>query len=356
MFHHLEDELRGRNTDETKRNRKQVGVSLSIVPGGDPYPGSPMLDVGEAPPWSGAAANNSPYQDPAWTSMAADDKRDLGYGGYDERGSGRLGFRQRTESVPQRTRGRCGVKFWERVKRAVAECVRRQDRWCGRGEGGGASLLAKDALASKLAMEGETTERYKESSGGAWREKFVLNILIRSMCACTAFVIVALGQLICPTEHVFSVSELASHSFEFSPNNVYTSVSALCNGVDGGVSPYVTFSTTNNTDLNAMYHNFRFSTNDSRPYFESMVQMIARVGFLGVTPKDIHQCANNGSSIGIYNGLVYDLTSYVQGQRGLGPAPGTNAPNDVDKDFMSDVVVNIFKFKAGGMSPRTSTA
>ncbi|KAJ6458994.1 chitin synthase-domain-containing protein [Mycena sanguinolenta] len=35
--------------------------------------------------------------------------------------------------------------------------------------------------------------------------------------------------------------------------------------------------------------------------------------------------------------------TYVQGQRALGPAPGTNAPNDVDKDFMSDAIVNIFK-------------
>jgi chitin synthase len=33
-----------------------------------------------------------------------------------------------------------------------------------------------------------------------------------------------LGVLICPTEHVFNTSELASHSFTLSPNNVYTSI------------------------------------------------------------------------------------------------------------------------------------
>ncbi|KAJ6477179.1 P-loop containing nucleoside triphosphate hydrolase protein [Mycena vitilis] len=58
----------------------------------------------------------------------------------------------------------------------------------------------------------------------AWREKLTLNILIWFMCGLTAFVIVFLGRLICPTEHVFSSSELASHSFHLSPNNVYTSV------------------------------------------------------------------------------------------------------------------------------------
>jgi chitin synthase len=33
-----------------------------------------------------------------------------------------------------------------------------------------------------------------------------------------------LGVLICPTEHVFNTSEMASHSFTLSPNNVFTSV------------------------------------------------------------------------------------------------------------------------------------
>lgn len=44
------------------------------------------------------------------------------------------------------------------------------------------------------------------------------------MCGCTVFVIIILGPLICPTEHVFSTSELQSHSSTNSPNNVYTSI------------------------------------------------------------------------------------------------------------------------------------
>jgi chitin synthase len=58
----------------------------------------------------------------------------------------------------------------------------------------------------------------------AWREKLALNMLIWFMCSCAVFVIAVLGVVICPTEHVFSTSELASHSSTLSPNNVYTSI------------------------------------------------------------------------------------------------------------------------------------
>ncbi|KAF8154389.1 hypothetical protein K438DRAFT_1532141, partial [Mycena galopus ATCC 62051] len=94
------------------------------------------------------------------------------------------------------------------------------------------------ALVGEI-QEGEVTEVYKESSARrrrtflcrlltwwmpdillthcgrmkrsdvrkAWREKLTVNILIWFMCACTTFVIIALGRLICPAEHVFSPSE-----------------------------------------------------------------------------------------------------------------------------------------------------
>jgi hypothetical protein len=58
----------------------------------------------------------------------------------------------------------------------------------------------------------------------AWREKLALNLMIWFTCVATGFVIVALRRLICPTEHVFSTSELAGHGFSFNPNNVYTAV------------------------------------------------------------------------------------------------------------------------------------
>jgi chitin synthase len=104
-------------------------------------------------------------------------------------------------------------------------------------------LMEKEVLAGEI-QEGETTEVLKESSarrrwvalcwlltwwipspclryvGGmkrmdirqAWPEKLALNLLIWFICGCVVFVIAVLGVLICPTEHVFNASELASHS------------------------------------------------------------------------------------------------------------------------------------------------
>ena len=58
----------------------------------------------------------------------------------------------------------------------------------------------------------------------AWREKLALNMIIWFVCACAVFVTAVLGDVICPTEHVFSTSELASHQVKFNPNSVYTSI------------------------------------------------------------------------------------------------------------------------------------
>ncbi|KAJ7265999.1 glycosyltransferase family 2 protein [Mycena haematopus] len=442
-FHRFEDELRAGDAEEQKRNRERV-VGAGV---GDPYApyasGSPMLDSGEAP-W-GATQYQDPYGGGGHGSTAAlplvanaspFQRADLyerdDDAGYDERGSLRRGGADSEFDAHSRfTSARGGddeaaSNFGSESYAPSRNMFGADGKGGGGGKGGNAPLLAKDALAGEI-QDGETTEVYKESSNRrrwtflcrlltwwipdialvycgrmkrsdvrqAWREKLALNLLIWFICACMAFVIVALGRLICPTEHVFSPNELASHSFAFSPNNVYTSVrgevfdlntitalhertvsvvpsktilktyggtsadsifpvqqvSALCNGVDGGVSPYVTFTSSNNTDQNSQYHDFRFFTNDSRPdwYFESMVQMrwISRVGFLGVTPKEIRTRATNGSSIAIYNGLVYDLTGYIQNPRGLKAPAGQDPPN-ADTDFMSSLVVDIFKFNAGG--------
>jgi chitin synthase len=58
----------------------------------------------------------------------------------------------------------------------------------------------------------------------AWREKLALNIIIWFICACAVFVIAVLGNLICPTQHVFSTGELATHSQKTNPNNVFTAI------------------------------------------------------------------------------------------------------------------------------------
>ena len=58
----------------------------------------------------------------------------------------------------------------------------------------------------------------------AWREKLALNMIIWFVCACAVFVIAVISPLICPTEHIFNTAELASHSRENNPNNVYVSI------------------------------------------------------------------------------------------------------------------------------------
>ena len=47
----------------------------------------------------------------------------------------------------------------------------------------------------------------------AWQEKLTLNFIIWFICTCAVFVITILGLVICPTEHVFSPSELALYSY-----------------------------------------------------------------------------------------------------------------------------------------------
>ncbi|KAJ7473492.1 glycosyltransferase family 2 protein [Mycena latifolia] len=431
-FHKFEDQIRSRDVEEQKRNRVR-DAEAEVDPRGvsadpyAPYP-SPMLDGGEGAPWSGAAAYSDPYNasTPALPLVAnaspfqRADMYEREDDGYDEQKSLRGG----ASDFDAHSRFTSHVD--DTASNFGSESYAPSRNMFGAGDVKGAPLLDKDALAGEI-QEGETVEVLKESSARrrwvtlcwiltwwvpnpcltycgrmkrldvrqAWREKLALNLLIWFMCACTAFVIVFLARLICPTEHVFSKSELASHSYTFSPNNVYTAVrgevfdlntitslhsrivsvvpaktilktygggladdifpvqvSALCNGVDGGVSPYVSLTSRNQTDPNTQYHDFRFSTNDSRPdwYFESMVQMrwTARVGFVGYTPKELRTMANNGSSVAVYNGLVYDLTDYVQIPRGIVPPWGENAPTNVNGDFMSSALVDIFKLSAGG--------
>ena len=106
----------------------------------------------------------------------------------------------------------------------------------------------------------------------------------------------------------------------------------------------------NNTDVNAQYHDFRVFTNDSRPdwYFESMVQMRwnNRVGFVGYTPQQLRNMAGTGSSVGVYNGLVYDLTSYINNGPALRAPYGQQAP-PTDPHFMDSSVLDVFKFNSG---------
>ncbi|KAF9817354.1 hypothetical protein IEO21_03495 [Rhodonia placenta] len=227
----------------------------------------------------------------------------------------------------------------------------------------------------------------------AWREKLAINMLIWFVCGCVIFIIAIFGPLICPTQHVFNTNELETHSYKNNPNNAYVAihgevfdlttaaqthevivpvipsksilayagttadalfplqVSALCNGVTGSVNPYVVFDSGNNTDVNAQYHDFRAWTNDPRPdwYFESMVQMRwnNRVGWIGYTMKDLSSMASSGKSVGVYDGIIYDLSKYISNGPSTAPLVNEILPTDIDTHFMDQSIVSVFEYNSG---------
>ncbi|KAL7331866.1 hypothetical protein PS15p_203994 [Mucor circinelloides] len=233
----------------------------------------------------------------------------------------------------------------------------------------------------------------------AWREKFALCIIIFFMSGFIIWFLVFFGKLICPHQDVFSQSELQSHSgggdayvairgevFDLTrfaphhwasqviPSDAITQyggkdasdlfpvqVSALCEGVNGTVSDYVSLDYHFNlTDSNSNYHDFRAWTEDPRPdwYFEKLVYLRKnyKVGTMGYTNKDVYRQANNPVDMGgiqstriwgILNESIYDLTYYVSGGRRVQVPVGMETPTDVDTNYMSDVVVNLFRQKSG---------
>ncbi|KAJ7840428.1 glycosyltransferase family 2 protein [Mycena leptocephala] len=382
-FHKFEDQLRAHDVEETKRNRmRDAEVEGGVLTGGGdpyaPYATSPALE-GEAPwaapayPFAGGSSQALPLVSHVSPFQRAD-MYEADDAGYDERG---VDAQSRfTSAVDEReTASNFGSESYAPSRNMFgAE---------GKGAGVGAALLDKDALAGRSRRRdggGAQGEQRAQAVGDAlldpdvwvpnpllswcgrmkridvrqaWREKLALNILIwLSHRPREVFDLNTITSLHTRVVGVVPSKTILKTYGGSSADNIFpVQVSALCNGVDGGVSPYVVFSSSNNTDQNSQYHDFRFFTNDSRPdwYFESMVQMrwTARRGFVGYTPKEIRTKANNGSSIGVYNGLVYDLTDYVQNPRGVKAPTGENAP-DVDRDFMSSYVVDIFKLNAGG--------
>lgn len=236
----------------------------------------------------------------------------------------------------------------------------------------------------------------------AWREKFAINMLIWFSCAAAVFVIVWFPGLVCPTQHVYSSSELASHNgkngqssymairgvvFNLGdfmpthyPNIVPQSslkkyagkdatalfpvqVSALCQGKSGSVDPTVLldYNPTNvtdsgtadsSTDVHAQYHDFRYFTNDSRPdwYIEQMMMLRAgyQKGYVGYSPQYMKTLANKKSTyISSINGDVFDFTSYIAGGRRTKAPPGKSVPKDVDTNFMDSSVVQLFQERPG---------
>ncbi|KAF8416231.1 P-loop containing nucleoside triphosphate hydrolase protein [Boletus edulis BED1] len=325
-FHSLEDRLRSLDVEEQKRNRlrdAEAEAGLDVRSIGNPYapytsPGLPPDDY--ADPYNQVSsqahvplvANASPFQRGNLYEDDYEDRKSFHSDDFDNQ--------SRVTSNGEETNSNYGSESYAPSRNMFQNADK---------EG----LIANEALAGEI-MENETTEVVKETSARrrwvllcwlltwwipsiflkwfgrmkredvrqAWREKFALNVIIWFICACAVFVIPVLG-VICPTEHVFSTSELASHSFSNSANNVYTAirasrqrhpptksilqyggqdatnlfpvqVSALCNSVPGSVSPWVQLSAANTTDLNAQYHDFRAVSNDSRPDWDHTVKWL----------------------------------------------------------------------------------
>ncbi|BGP14296.1 hypothetical protein JCM10213_007731 [Rhodosporidiobolus nylandii] len=232
----------------------------------------------------------------------------------------------------------------------------------------------------------------------AWREKLLINMLIWLLCGAAVFVIAILSYLICPTEHVFNTQELNDHSYTNDPDHMlvairgevfdFTSyaphhipgnsviptktieklggqdvsdyfpvqVSALCNGVDGTVSPWVTLDSTNTSTSIAniaKYHDFRAYSTDSRPdwYYETMVYLRYnyRKGFMGYSHGTVKKEAKEkGTNIAIIDGSVYDMSDYISnGGGGIRVPDGAVAPDGTDRNFMSDQIVQLFQQSAG---------
>ncbi|KAF8124432.1 chitin synthase-domain-containing protein [Boletus edulis] len=333
-FHSLEDCLHSLDVEEQRRNRlrdAEAEAGLDVHSIGDLSLVNQVTSQAHVP----LVANASPFQRGNLYEDDYEDRKPLRSDDFDNRG--------RLTSNREETNSNYGSKSYAPSRNMFQNI--------------GSSTLGLAMLAPNLDVR------------QAWREKFALNVIIWFICACAVFVIAVLGVVICPTEHVFSTSELASHSFLNSANNVYTAirgevpdlmqvalthqrvvsviptksilqyggqdatnlfpasvqVSALCNGVSGSVSPWVQLSAANTTDLNAQYHDFRAVSNDSHPdwYFKSMTVMRwnNRVGYMGYTPQEISSRANTkGCALGIYDGLIYDLT---------------------------DTLVNLFKYSSG---------
>ncbi|KAJ6512811.1 P-loop containing nucleoside triphosphate hydrolase protein [Mycena sanguinolenta] len=122
-----------RDVEETKRNCEREGVSLSGVPGRDPYapyPGSPMLDAGEASPCvrtGMAAAMTSTIPGMAGTTSAARSA-----------GTTRIST-TRGVGTPAHEKGRRGVEFRSELHAPLRNMFDAKTGGAGGGKGGGAA-------------------------------------------------------------------------------------------------------------------------------------------------------------------------------------------------------------------------
>jgi chitin synthase len=57
--------------------------------------------------------------------------------------------------------------------------------------------------------------------------------------------------------------------------------------------------------------------------------------------------AGTGRSVAIYNGLVYDLSTYLASPPAIMTSAGTQPPSGIDVDFMSGDILDLFQVYGG---------
>ncbi|RCH99237.1 hypothetical protein CU098_000359, partial [Rhizopus stolonifer] len=232
----------------------------------------------------------------------------------------------------------------------------------------------------------------------AWREKFTLCSLILLISTFIMWFLVFFGKLVCPHQDIYSPTELQERPksknalvsirgevfdlTRFAPHhwasqvipesfvlsyagqditNLFpVQVSALCQGLYGSVSEYVSLDYHfNTTDARSDYHDFRAWTDDYRPdwYFEQMIFLRKnyKVGNLGYSQQEVFDQATRASSLGgtrllrnwaILDDKIFDLTFYVAGGRHI-RLPDNYDTSAIDVNYLADVIVNLFVQKSG---------
>jgi chitin synthase len=77
---------------------------------------------------------------------------------------------------------------------------------------------------------------------------------------------------------------------------------------------------------------------------------------MGYTPKEISQMASSGKSVGVYNGILYDLTDYITTGPTAAPPPGQSLPSGNaigEVQFMDSRITDVFKLSSGGDLTKT---
>ncbi|KAF2479615.1 chitin synthase 5 [Neohortaea acidophila] len=239
----------------------------------------------------------------------------------------------------------------------------------------------------------------------AWREKLAINMIIWFSCLSVLFFMIGMPRLVCPTQNIISPAALTSKNGKdgepayaslrgivfdlgkFSVGHYPTTivpqtsllnyagtdvtnlfpvqVSAMCQGMtEDGISPavqlnYQTYNYTGSvtaaslSDMNAQYHDFRWATNDSRPFWLTsqmlMLESNYYKGHLGYSPQYLKTLVDKDSmSIAYMYGRVYDFTQYVAGGRSPQYPAGYTPPKTTpDSNFMYPAIVELFQTNPG---------